>query len=483
MPIYPFLYVIAGATAAMLLRRGPALTALAALLLLWQVTTTLRVAPDYMAYGNEAMGRPASRSADTSAMPTSTGASNSKRSSSTFDQNHITNCWFAYFPDGAVQPQDYGIHCRRLPTPSSLWWLNLPMSVPPRIDGTVLISESDLDGVESGDGAVNPYNAFRQLKPTRHLAGRRLRLPGDHFPVPLASAWVDVHDSEPGLAPHRQTRPGTATRPAGSPPQPRVTPRTTPTRRCRSPPSSNGSRPLPTTSSRRSPSHTNGPISRRKNSARHHARPPNRPVASLIPRHPSTQRRISSPKRTCLTQAQGLASPHELPESRQHRPPGLPPLPRLHDLRQTSRRPGDRPRPPRLDPLRRRNRPLLQGRHRRRHQLLRHRQCLLLGRKRRGPRQLDRRQRPPASPSSSPPRFTASCAPGPNGSGLSRKAILFEVEASLRRLKTDFIDLYQIHRWDPHTPIEETMETLNRPRPAQEKSATSAPPPCTPGSS
>lgn len=51
--------------------------------------------------------------------------------------------------------------------------------------------------------------------------------------------------------------------------------------------------------------------------------------------------------------------------------------------------------------------------------------------------------------------------PGPNGSGLSRKAILFEVDQSLRRLRTDFIDLYQIHRWDPHTPIEETMEALH----------------------
>ncbi len=49
----------------------------------------------------------------------------------------------------------------------------------------------------------------------------------------------------------------------------------------------------------------------------------------------------------------------------------------------------------------------------------------------------------------------------PNGQGLSRKAILREVDASLRRLRTDYIDLYQIHRWDPHTPIEETLETLD----------------------
>jgi 1-deoxyxylulose-5-phosphate synthase len=50
---------------------------------------------------------------------------------------------------------------------------------------------------------------------------------------------------------------------------------------------------------------------------------------------------------------------------------------------------------------------------------------------------------------------------GPNGGGLSRKAILSEIDNSLRRLETDYVDLYQIHRWDDDTPIEETMEALN----------------------
>jgi aryl-alcohol dehydrogenase-like predicted oxidoreductase len=51
--------------------------------------------------------------------------------------------------------------------------------------------------------------------------------------------------------------------------------------------------------------------------------------------------------------------------------------------------------------------------------------------------------------------------PGANGAGLSRKAILSEIDHSLKRLGTDYIDLYQIHRWDPKTPIEETLEALN----------------------
>ena len=50
---------------------------------------------------------------------------------------------------------------------------------------------------------------------------------------------------------------------------------------------------------------------------------------------------------------------------------------------------------------------------------------------------------------------------GPNDRGLSRKHVLDSIDASLRRLGTDYVDLYQIHRWDPETPIEETMEALD----------------------
>lgn len=51
--------------------------------------------------------------------------------------------------------------------------------------------------------------------------------------------------------------------------------------------------------------------------------------------------------------------------------------------------------------------------------------------------------------------------PGPNGAGLNRKTIIEQLNASLKRLNTDYLDLYQIHRWDDYTPIEETLDVLN----------------------
>ena len=58
-------------------------------------------------------------------------------------------------------------------------------------------------------------------------------------------------------------------------------------------------------------------------------------------------------------------------------------------------------------------------------------------------------------------KVRAEMRPGPNGSGLSRKAIMAEIDHSLARLGTDYVDLYQIHRWDHRVPVEETMEALH----------------------
>ncbi len=193
MPVYPFLYALAGAAAALALRRGPAGRAAVAVLLLWQVVTSARVAPDYMAFGNEAMGGPAKVHRYLSDANVDWGQQ-LKAVKRFLDTNHITTCWFAYFPDGAVEPADYGIPCRRLPTGSSLEWLNLPMQVPPVIDGTVLISDSDLEGVEFGDGPLNPYDSFRGLHPAAVIE-HGVNVYQGRFAVPLASALIDVRTS------------------------------------------------------------------------------------------------------------------------------------------------------------------------------------------------------------------------------------------------------------------------------------------------
>ena len=125
-----------------------------------------------------------------------------------------------------------------------------------------------------------------------------------------------------------------------------------------------------------------------------------------------------------------------------HRPRRLPHLPRLHELRRT------RPRHPLVDARRgdeprrssgRRSRPASTSSTRP--------TCTPTARARRSSA-----ARSPTSPaarrSCSRPRCTARMRQGPNGGGLSRKAIMFEIDASLRRLGTDYVDLYQIHRWD-----------------------------------
>jgi 1-deoxyxylulose-5-phosphate synthase len=58
-------------------------------------------------------------------------------------------------------------------------------------------------------------------------------------------------------------------------------------------------------------------------------------------------------------------------------------------------------------------------------------------------------------------KVNGAMTPGPNGRGLSRRHIMSAIDASLERLQMDYVDLYQIHRWDPNTPIEETMEALH----------------------
>ena len=190
MPLYPFLYALAGVAIAHAFLRNRAWMVAAVALLVWQIATSVRIAPAYMAYGNEAWGGPSQVHRYLSDANVDWGQQ-LKAVKQYLDENHITNCWFAYFPDGAVEPSDYGVNCKRLPTGSSLSWFRLPMDVPPVIDGTVLISDSDLEGVESGDGPLNWFEPFREVKPVATIQQGVYVYQG-RFAVPLMSALVDV---------------------------------------------------------------------------------------------------------------------------------------------------------------------------------------------------------------------------------------------------------------------------------------------------
>ena len=193
LPVWAFLYVLVGGVAAVLLDRDVRWGWVLAGLLCWQVVTSVRVSPAYMAYGNEAWGGPAKVDRYLGDANTDWGQQ-LKAVKIYLDEHHVTNCWFAYFPDGSVDPSDYGIDCKRLPTTDTLWWLDMPMKVPPVISGTVLISAGDLEGIEFGDGKMNPYEQFWGVKPTAVIQHSVYVFDGT-FKIPLASALWEAHEA------------------------------------------------------------------------------------------------------------------------------------------------------------------------------------------------------------------------------------------------------------------------------------------------
>jgi hypothetical protein len=193
LPVYPFLYVLVGAAAMVLLDRDVRWGWVLGVLVCWQVVTSVRVSPAYMAYGNEAWGGPAKVDRYLGDANTDWGQQ-LKAVKRYLDERHITDCWFAYFPDGSIDPEDYGVHCKPLPTTDLLYWLDVPVTTPPVISGTVLISAGDLEGIEFGDGKLNPYDQFWRVKPTAVIQHSVYVFDGT-FAVPLAAALVEAKDA------------------------------------------------------------------------------------------------------------------------------------------------------------------------------------------------------------------------------------------------------------------------------------------------
>jgi tetratricopeptide (TPR) repeat protein len=227
LPIYPFLYVLGAGAAARLIAMHRSWILPVAALLVWQAADAVTAYPAYMAFGNGLWGGSSrvhlylsdanvdwgQQLNDVRAYLAGRGItapgwnaqgkvspdaahSNSKRQSAEAGTHQRSldaqsSCWFAYFPDGVVRPADYGVPCKRLPTADTLWWQHDPTSLPTEIDGPVLISDSDLAGIEFGEGPLNPYQQFRTMKPTAVIDDGVYVYDG-HFAIPLAAGLNDA---------------------------------------------------------------------------------------------------------------------------------------------------------------------------------------------------------------------------------------------------------------------------------------------------
>jgi tetratricopeptide (TPR) repeat protein len=209
LPMYPFLMILAAGAASELMRRGRRWiqigrvsvhiwTLAVAVLLLWQVVTVLRVFPVYMAYGNEAWGGPKNVHKYLSDSNVD-WAQQLIATKKYLDARGIHDCWFVYFAEAVVDMQSYGIPCRALPTTETLWWMNLPRETPAAIDGTFLISEGDMAGVDFGPGALNPYEQFTALKPVATIQ-HGIYVYAGHFEIPLAAGLSHVQNAQNFLA-------------------------------------------------------------------------------------------------------------------------------------------------------------------------------------------------------------------------------------------------------------------------------------------
>jgi hypothetical protein len=194
LPIYPFLYLIGASALSVAMawdrRLGWRWIWVAAAVMVFQVVTSVRCFPAYIAYANEAWGGPKNVHRYLSDSNSDWGQQ-LKTVAEYLRERHVTDCWMAYTASGVVDEHYYGVPCRPLPTMVNLWWIPVPMSVPKEIDGPVLISDDDLEGVDLQFGQANQYAQFKEMTPTAVLDGGVLVYDG-HFAVPMASALVDA---------------------------------------------------------------------------------------------------------------------------------------------------------------------------------------------------------------------------------------------------------------------------------------------------
>ncbi|HET6977096.1 MAG TPA: glycosyltransferase family 39 protein, partial [Pyrinomonadaceae bacterium] len=191
--VYVFLYVLIGGAAWALIERSRKWAYAVAVLLLVHAGSALLAFPNYIAYANELWGGP-SQTYKYLTDSNSDWGQQLKSVKQYLDGRGVKECWFLYFAEGVAEPHYYGIPCKPLPTISTLW-LNTPIEVPTTIDGPVLISASNLSGVEFGPGSLDPYGQFKLLKPTA-VIDRGVFVFDGKFEMPLAAAISKVQKAQ-----------------------------------------------------------------------------------------------------------------------------------------------------------------------------------------------------------------------------------------------------------------------------------------------
>jgi hypothetical protein len=184
LPIYPFLIALAAAGAWRLAKTHRAWAIVVAGLVLIHGFSSLRAFPNYLPYSNELWGGPSKtyRVLADSNVDWGQGLPAVKRY---LDTHPTTPCWLAYF--GSVDPAHYDIPCKLLTVSLAGVWERPLDEIPPVIQGTVLVSATELSGQVWGPAELNPYEQFRTVRPAACLAGSILVYRGN-FQVPLASA-------------------------------------------------------------------------------------------------------------------------------------------------------------------------------------------------------------------------------------------------------------------------------------------------------
>lgn len=200
LPIFPYLFVLGGAALWALIERQRRWSYVFAALLLFQVVTSIRAFPNYIAYSNEAFGGPANTYKYLSDSNTDWGQQ-LKEVHQYLDSHRITDCWFAYIGESVVDPTYYGVNCRGLPTIGTQW-LGGEGDVPTSIDGTVLISASALSGYEFLPDQPNPYESFKKLIPIAQI-GDGVFVYRGRFDMSLAAAYHHMKLAEMALDEHR----------------------------------------------------------------------------------------------------------------------------------------------------------------------------------------------------------------------------------------------------------------------------------------